>query len=175
MPRIDPDAVLIQQPSVNFGLFLGLASKALGHSPAAAADKTTRELSESEKFLSCLAAFREDDAPVGFNLSLLAHVSFSMFVGAHRDDLTDIVEFGNMPFVAAETELDEFRVAVMTGTLAQWRDAVRCGLTVAAPEHVRRCYTKIMSQFERAGLAPVWRDLERKSDRVGFLLEDKRK
>ena len=51
-----PDCVLIQVPSVDFRTFIGLTHKVMGRSPAAAADASHRELSDAERFLSCLAA-----------------------------------------------------------------------------------------------------------------------
>ena len=57
-----PDAVLIQEPRIDFTTFLGLSHKMLGYSPAAAADASRRELTDAERFLSCLAALKDPDA-----------------------------------------------------------------------------------------------------------------
>ena len=64
-------------------------------------------------------------------------------------------------------------VAVLTGTLAQWRDAVASGTDEATPPTVRTCYSKILLLFDRAGLTSVLSNFERTTapDRSGFLLE----
>jgi hypothetical protein len=60
-----PDAVLIQVPSIDFRTFVGLSHKVLGRSPAASSDACRRELSDAERFLSCLAAMRDERHPWG--------------------------------------------------------------------------------------------------------------
>ena len=98
-----PDAVLINKPSIDFTTFLGLSYEALGYSLAAKADASPRDLSDAERFLSCLAAIRDPKAPVGLFPSLLAHVSFSIFVAADERDMLDILQcVCRMPFVVAE-------------------------------------------------------------------------
>ena len=51
---MNPDAVLVQVPSVDFRTLIGLTHKVMGRSPAAAADASRRELSDAEKFLTAL-------------------------------------------------------------------------------------------------------------------------
>ncbi|REJ65611.1 MAG: hypothetical protein DWQ31_16865 [Planctomycetota bacterium] len=172
-----PDAVLIQQPAIDFTTFLGLSHQMLGYSPGRAADSTRREFSDAERFLSCLAALRDEHAPAGITPNLLAHVSFSVFIAADERDLLDVLEAASgMSFVTAETLARGVHAAVITGTLNQWRDAVKTGTSVAREHAVRACYCKVMVLFERAGLAQVWADFTKKSttDHL-FYLEDKRK
>ena len=89
-----PDAVLIQVPSIDFRTFIGLSHKVLGRSPAASSDACRRELSDAERFLSCLAAMRDERAPVGLSPHLLKHVSFSAFIGADERDMLEILQLG---------------------------------------------------------------------------------
>ena len=125
---MNPEVLLITTPAVNFRAFLGACLQVLGYSPARSADASPRELSEPEKFLSCLAALRDQKAPAGLAPNLLSHVSFSVFVVADERDMLDILErCAGMPFVTAETTVRGVTAAVVTGTLAQWRDAVAAG------------------------------------------------
>jgi len=169
------EAVLITGPATDFSTLLSLTHHALGYNLASAADASPRKMTDAEKFLSCLAAFKEEAAEITPNL--FSHVSFSVLVIASQRDLLDILERAGMPFVSAETTVAEINVAVLTGTLAQWRDAVASGTNEAASPTVRTCYSKILLLFDRAGLTSVWNDFERRTalDRSGFLLEDKRK
>jgi hypothetical protein len=91
---------------------------------------------------------------------------------AEERDLLNILErTSGMSFVRAETTAPNVNLAVLTGTLAQWRDAVVSGTDEATPPIVRTCYSKILLLFDRAGMS--WNNFERHSapDRNGFLLK----
>ena len=172
---MNPDCVLIQTPSIDFRTFIGLSHKVLGRSPAAQSDACRRELSDAERFLSCLAAMRDERAPVGLSPHLLKHVSFSAFIGADERDMLEILQLAAMPFVVAETIVRGVQAAVVTGTLAQWRDAVVSGCSKGVPSPVRRCFNKLHGLFVAAGLN-VWQDYtpHGTADQTFLLLEDKR-
>jgi hypothetical protein len=164
------EAVLITGPAIDFTTLLSLTHDAFGHNIASAADSSHRKMVDAEKFLTCLAAFKEEDGEV--TPSLLSHVSFSVLVIADERDLLDILErTSGMSFVRAETTAPNVNLAVITGTLAQWRDAVVSGTDEATPPTVRTCYSKILLLFDRAGLS--WSNFERRTapDRSGFILE----
>ena len=173
---MNPDAVLIQVPSIDFRTFIGLSHKVLGRSPSAPSDACRRELSDAERFLSCLAAMRDEQAPVGLSPHLLTHVSFSAFIGADDRDMLAILELcGGMPFVAVETIVRGVQAAVVTGTLSQWKDAVVSGCSKGVLTPVRHCFNKLHGLFVAAGLN-VLRDFTPRStpDQTFLLLEDKR-
>ena len=107
--------------------------------------------------------------------SLLTHVSFSLFLAADEGDMIDILQSSaGMPFVMANTMANNVKIAVITGTLAQWRDAVTSGSVPSALTPVRQCFNKIYALFEAVGL-DVWTGFRAKSapDQT-FYLEDKR-
>jgi hypothetical protein len=169
------DAVLIQQPSIDFAKFLGLSHKMFGYSLAASADANRRKLSDSERFLSCLAALNDQKAPVSLPPHLLTHVSFSVLLAADERDLLDTLQYcAGMPFCVADTILRGTQAAVVTGTLAQWRDAVISGCQPEAESTVRLLFNKILAIFESANLK-VWTDCGRKQSTDNtLLLEDMR-
>ncbi len=171
-----PNAVLVQVPSIDFGTFLGLSQQALGYSPADEVDANPLERSDAEKFLTCLAALREQHAAIGFLPSLLGHVSFSILAAADDRDMLDILQAASgMHFVVADTLHRGVQLAVITGTLAQWRDAVATGSARDTEFNVRAFFNRVMTLFEAAGLN-VWRDFDHHTlpDRT-YYLEDKRK
>jgi hypothetical protein len=170
-----PNVVLIQQPSIDFSTFLGLSHQALGRSPARAVDASNRKHSDTERFLSCLASLRDSKATIGLTPNLLTHVSFSVFIAADERDLLGLLEAAaGMPFVQAETNQQYVNIAVVTGTLAQWRDAVKSGSSPNVEPNVRICFNRILGLFEQAGLN-VWTDMVKKPLGPTFLLEDKRR
>lgn len=166
-----PDAILIQQPAIDFGHFLSISNDALGYSPAAASDASPRQQSDAERFLSCLAAMQDEKAAAGMVPTLLNHVSFSALIVADERDLLGIIQAGGgIPFVHSETVRRGVLIAVMTGTLSQWRDAVKTGTNPANDQNIRACYSKLLTLFEQSGLN-VWQDFHHKTtpDRLLYL------
>ncbi len=89
--------------------------------------------------------------------------------------MLDILEYcSSMPFVATDTVARGVQAAVVTGTLAQWRDAVISGCQPDVESSVRVLFNKILGIFESACLN-VWTDCERRpaQDKT-LLLEDHR-
>jgi len=169
------EAILIQQPAIDFSKFIGLSLTMLGYSPASKADASQRPLSDAERFLSCLAAMKDEHAPVNLSPHLLTHVSFSVLLVAGERDMLDILEYcSTMPFVATDTIARGVQTAVVTGTLAQWRDAVISGCQPDVEVGVRILFNKILAIFESANLN-VWTDCKRRTaqDKT-LLLEDHR-
>jgi hypothetical protein len=165
-------AVLITQPCVDFTTFLGLAHKVLGYSPAANVDQSRLEHSDAERFLSCLAALRDPNAPAGITPNLLGHVSYTVLMMTDERDLIDILEASaGMPVVVTETLARNVMLALVSGTLAQWRDAIVSGSTREAEYNVRQTFCQIKSLFEQAGLGKVWKDYQSKplEDNTFFL------
>lgn len=170
-----PVSVLITQPAVDFKTLLVVSHQALGYSIAAASDGSRRDQHPAEKFLSCLAALRDQHAPAGLTPNLLTHVSFSVLIIADEFDTLDILECAaGMPFVTTETQSRGVQLTLASGTLAQWRDAVVTGTRKSGA--VQSLYCQIMSHFEAVNLNP-WSDFNKKwaTDGGLFLLENKRK
>jgi hypothetical protein len=171
------EAVLITGPAIDFNALLSLTHEALGYSIASTVDSSHRKMVDAEKFLMCLAAIQDESAEA-ITASLLSHVSFSILVIAEECDLLEILELtSGMSFVRAETTASNVDIAVITGTLLQWKHAVVSGSNEATAPTVRMCYSKILLLFDRAGLTSVWQDYDRSTtrDRNGFLLEDMRR
>ena len=171
-----PSAVLVVQPVTDFNTLLGLSNQMLGYSIASKVDASRKQHSDAARLISCLAAMRDPAAPAGITPNLFAFISFAVLIAADERDLLDILEVAAMPFVTAETIQRGIHIAVVSGTLSQWRDAVKTGASPTVELNVRACYCKIMAEFEKAGLADAWKDFTSKplKDHT-FYLEDKRK
>ena len=168
------ETALIVGPAIDFTTLLSLAHEALGYDIAGVADTSPRKLSDAEKFLICLAGLKDESAEVTSNL--LSHVSFSVLVIAEERDLLDILErTSGMAYVRAETKARDVNVAVLSGTLAQWRNAVASGTDETTSVTVRTCFSKILLLFDSIGLTSVWSNFERTADRSGYYFEDERK
>lgn len=98
-----------------------------------------------------------------------------MLIIADEFDTLDILECAaGMPFVTTETQSRGAQLSLISGTLAQWRDAVVTGTRKGGAVQVLYC--QVMSHFEAFNLNP-WSDFTKKWSHEGrlFLLEDKRK
>jgi hypothetical protein len=164
------NAVLISEPSIDFATLLGLTHEALGQNVAEAADVSHRKLCPSEKYLTCLATMADSQSII--TPRLLSHVSFGFLVVVDTHELIDILNVAvGMSFVSVPTLMAGCDIIIITGTLAQWRDAIASGTSKATQPTVRACYSKILWIFDQMGLSTVWKDFDRSSDRGGYYLE----
>lgn len=155
---MNPECLLLTAAPVNTDTLAAACQKVLGYSPLRATAVVTRQLSETERFVSCLAAIRDRKAPVGFAANLLGHVMFNVFIVADDRDMLPILEHcAGMVFVIAETTVSGVLAAVLSGTLSQWRDAVIGACSREVGTAVRLAFNKIQAQFKRAGVN-VWDD-----------------
>ena len=170
-----PNAVLITKPNIDFNTLLGLSSQLLGYSPAHRVDEIPFVLSDTQRFLECLAAVHSEEAEASGLPYLLSHVSFSVLAVADTRDMLDILQDASgMPFVVSETEDRAAQLAVITGTLAQWKVSVKSGMSMWSTHNVRVFFNRVMAAFQASDI-DVWRDCERRpmADRTLYL-EDKR-
>jgi len=170
-----PAAIIISRPTVDMATFIGVSHKVLGRSPASNVDACSRPMLDAERLLSCLAVLRDPEARNGLQPNLLAHVAFSLFLVADERDFLDIIECAaGMPVVFTETLVHNVMAAVITGTLGQWRDAVKAGSDSNAEHSVRHCFNQIHGLFVAEGLN-VWSEFkQRPGSEHTFLFEDKR-
>lgn len=166
---MNAEAILITEPAVNFDSFLAACHTALGYSPAESSDSSRRQQSDSDRFLSCLAALHDRYAPTGLAPTLLNHVSFSVLLACNERDLIEVMECASgVHFVATDSVARGVMLAVASGTLKQWRDAVVTGSQ--RDGMVRFLYNRIQVQFEFRGLN-VWTDYNKRFTNNTFLLE----
>lgn len=151
-----PQSVLVTQPSVSLQNLVGACAQVLNHSVSDAVDCSYRSLTDAEKFVSILDAMRNPDAPVGLPEDLLRHIQFSVLTLADSLDIGKMTEICSMPFVTAETKHRDLTVAVMSGTLDDWRVAVIAGTKKSVPMEIRAGFNNIHGLFVAAGLGAIW-------------------
>jgi hypothetical protein len=157
-----PRSIFVAQPAVAFSVLLDTCNEILDHSVTAGIDATARQFSDAERFLSILAAMREQDAPASLAPNLLTQVSFSVLTVSDGADMMDILEAcSGMAFTHAETKLRSILVAVITGTVQQWRDSIVTGTQHLQPT-IRHGFNQLHDLFVQAGLGTVWNDYEQK-------------
>lgn len=170
-----PRSIFIAQPAVAFDSLLMACSETLDYNVTNGIDSTEKKLSDSERFLSILAAIRDPEAPAGLPPNLLTHVSFSVLTISSDVDMMDVLEAcSGMAFTYAETKFQGVLVAVITGTMQQWRDAIVTG-TKHQQATIRIGFNQMHDLFVQVGLGSIWNDYEQKpqDDGTYTLLEYK--
>jgi hypothetical protein len=171
-----PNVLLISKPSIELPTFLSLCEEVLGYSPARSADRAG--LTGAPHLLACLTAFKDQDATPtvkgGRDVYNLIH--FTFVVAADETDMAPILEAMNgMPFALTETRIRGVQVALVTGSLLEWKQAILRGCRQDQPEFIRVCFDKIYLQFQHLGLADAFGRLTKKAQNNGvFYLEDQR-
>jgi hypothetical protein len=168
-----PQSVLIQQPVISMDTLMGACSQMFDHNVAEAVDRDHRKLADAEKFLSVLEAMRQPGAPVGLPPDLMGHVTFSVLTVATTWDMLGFFAVcSGLQQVVADTKERDIVVAVTTGTLGQWRDAVVFGCSEYQNPVIRESFNQLHSVFVSNGLTSVWRDFDQRTstDQQTFLL-----
>lgn len=166
-----PRSVLISKPDVDFDTLINACQQALGRSVSIAVDNTSKKLSSAERFLSILSAIKDEHAGVELSPHLLPHASFSVLTVADDLDILDMVEAcSGMYVVKVETTKRGVIIAVISGTMQQWRDAVVTGSQTFQPDIVRLGFNEIHNLFVGAGLGAVWNDYQQQPLREGYSL-----
>lgn len=172
-----PQSVLITRPAVDFSQLASLSHQALGYSATQNTDGHCRKMSEAEQFISALDAIRDPHAQAGLPPELLAFVDFVVLLVASDRDMQDILSIcSGMPFVINDTQARGVQMAVIKGSLQQWRDAVVGGCSERSQPMVRAGFNHIHRLFIEAELGSVWSDFtpNQRPDKTYLLLEVKR-
>ena len=81
--------------------------------------------------------------------------------------MMDILEAcSTMAFTYAETKMRGCLVAVITGTIQQWRDAIVTG-TQHSQATIRGGFNQMHDLFVQVGLYQIWSDFEQKAQDDG--------
>lgn len=166
-----PQSILIQQPAVDLAQFVGACSQIFDHNVAEGIDKDHRKLHIAEKLLSVLDAMRNPGIPVGLPTDLLEHVTFSVLTVTDLESMIFLLGIcSGLRIVVTETKERDIMVAVITGTLKQWRDAVAQGCHEVQTPTIRAGFNQIYSLFVGQGLGALWKNFRQKPDNNTFLL-----
>lgn len=162
-----PHSIFVAHPAVAFETLLRACQETLDHSVTRGVDNTSKKLSDAERFLSILSVMQDVDSTVGLPPNLLTHVSFSVLTVATELDILDILEAcSGMPFIHAETKLRGTLIAVITGTMQQWRDAIVTG-TQHKQSIIRAGFNQMHDLFVQVGLCSIWNDYEQQPEDDG--------
>lgn len=173
---MNPGVAIIITPKLDLNTLLPLGRELLGYALAKAADGAT--LSEIAHQLACISAFKDEYTPPTVRAAIpylnLFHVGF--FVAADERDMVEILETAGMPFTLKETLARGIDAAIISGSLAQWRDAVKlaCHPKTQLSRGARYAFNVVYKILCKEGLKEIFNDLQvsEQQDHT-FLLEER--
>lgn len=146
--------------NVNWTVYLDTTQELLGHNPARGCDASTSKLSEFAKFTASLAEFKlKTELNAKQTLRTPGpHLNFSFYgflILSSGSTILDLSESVDLEILSSQT-IEKGRLAIVAGTLRQWRDAVIVCCQPQQKERLRRIFNKIKSLFDQLGLSDIW-------------------
>jgi len=174
-----PGVALILTPKLDLSQFLPLSRELLGYSPAKVADGITIPLQELAHQLVCVATFKDEQAKPSVKMATLHFDLFhaGFLIAADERDMVEILEITGMPFTLTLTLARGIDAAIISGSLTQWRAAVRvaCDPETSLSVGARHAFNSIYKILCKHGLKDLFDDLQvtEQQDHT-FLLENRR-
>jgi hypothetical protein len=162
MSRVIP----IAASAVNWQLYIDTAADWLGHAPSRGVDASSSRLSDFAKYTASLVEFstKQEIDPRGVLRGRpgpqLHHTFFSVMVREKHATILRIAEAAGLSVLSSSTGRE--RAAIVSGTLAAWRDAVIVFCHKDTPRDLRELFNEVKRMFDHIGLADIWHDYKRR-------------
>lgn len=152
----------------------------IGYSPLQGVDRLHRDLSTHARYVAGIAGFHnrvDADRPLAAlrdARSILAHLHFGFLIECDSGLILNIRERTNLAVTCSEGGSNGERVAVISGTLDQYRQsAIECCIP-SSPFELIFLFDQLIFFFEKIGLGDIWFDYRKISQRDNiFYLEHK--
>lgn len=105
--------------------------------------------------------------------SLLQHGSFGFLAILDTELLLEIIQTSDLHCTSIPSQTKNIRLAILTGTLEQWRTSIINMCSPTADYELRAIFDMCMLHMEKSGLAPLWWNYQKHnlSDKTFALLE----
>lgn len=176
---MNPGVALVLLTKMDLANFLPLSREMLGYSPAKAADGVPVALQELPHQLACVAAFKDEQAPPVVRTVApqfdLFHAGF--LIAADERDMIEILEIASLPFTYTETTARGVDATIVSGSLSQWRDAVKlaCHPKTKLSRGSRAAFSMIYKLLCKEGLKGMFDDLQATKQSDHTLLLDRKR
>jgi len=164
---------LVQFSNVDIHKLLPIGRQTLDRNLAAQADAAGHD--PPLHHMLCIAAIKSPQARTSQDLRPYANLFHAGFlVVADERDMAEILELAGMPALLVETVERGVLQAFLSGTLAQWHDAVLRGCQGEVTRETREIYNKLYTEFKNLGLSGLFNVTSKPHSRdQTFLLEHK--
>jgi hypothetical protein len=168
---------LIALPSIDWENYLKDVAELTGHSPTSSIDKSRIRWTDLAKYVISLGEFKgRFDPNISFGMPpLLTHLFFSFLAEASTTTIFKIMELTDLAVVSAPRKQPKGRVAVVSGNLKQWKDAIVTALGVKHSSEILWIFKECHQVFCQLGLTSVWHDYRKRPvTKQTYLLEYKK-
>lgn len=152
------ELIPFSQTQVNHNI-LTLVQKILNRSITASLDKKGIEFKDLGSVISALEEFQYEDTDAykaqREGGRSLRHLSVSFLLVTNKETLYEIGVETNLSIIDSIIDNSNM-IAVVSGTLEQWRTTIINGCTELASSVVQQFSTKALQQFEKLGLQRVF-------------------
>ena len=164
---------LVQFSDVDLETLLPLGRQAFDRNLAVEADRQGHD--PPLHHMLCIANMKNPQARTAEDARPYANLFHAGFIVACNDrDAAEVLEVAGMPSVMVETVERGYLALFISGSIAQWREAVLRGCQPEVSRGTREVYNGIYTKFKSLGLAPLFNVKSRPSRRdQTFLLEHK--
>jgi|GEM_PF-3363368 len=162
---------LVQFSDVDLKTLLPIGREAFDRNLAANADSQGHE--PPLHHMLCVAGIKNPQAKTAEDTRPYANLFHAGFLIACNDrDAAEILEVSGMPSVMVETVERGYTALFISGSVAQWREAVLRGCQPEVSRNTRQVYNSVFTKFKSMGLAGLFNVKSKPSRRdQTFLLE----
>lgn len=162
---MQPGVALVLLSKLDLNTFLPLARRLLDYSVSKSADSFT--FPDLAHQLVCIESFKNKQAPPKVTTKYLELFSAGFLIAADEYDMLDILEATRgMPFIVTDTIERGIQVAIIHGSLAQWRRSIKLACEVQTTHAVKYVYNDVYRILCEHGLKNIFDGM-----RVTSLLE----
>jgi hypothetical protein len=151
---------LIAIPSLDWENYLKYVAELTGHSPTSSIDRSIIKWGDMAKYIISLGEFKGDLEPNSTLRTnpLLAHLFFSFLIDTSASTMFKIMEMTDLSVSASIRKNPKGRVAVVSGNLKQWKEAVTTALASKHNPDILWIFKECHQTFCQLGLTAVWSD-----------------
>lgn len=174
---MDDRVIPIAITNVAWQQYLNTVTELLGKSPSRGVDSCSAKLSDFAKYTASLAEFQmgqELDAKriLRTRGPWLQHTFYSFLILTSNTMILKVAEATDLSILS--TKADTYRLALVSGTLDKWRDAVILFCDKSGSKRLRLIFNQIKRAFDQLGLQDVFFEFSLRDAGDGtFLLENK--
>lgn len=164
---------LVQFSNIDLKTLLPLGRQAFDRNLAGEADRQGHE--PPLHHMLCIASMKNPHAKTVEDTRPYLNLFHAGFIVACNDrDAAEVLEVAGMPSVMVETVERGYLALFISGSIAQWREAVLRGCRLEVSRGTREVYNGVYVKFKSLGLATLFNVKSKPSRRdETFLLEHK--
>ena len=173
---VKPHVTFIASSTIRWDTFLKETMDLTGRSPTKGTDASGLNLSDYARFITALGEFRDQRVSNPIDTmqeanAILCHVYLSFLISGSSALIFRVGELTELSMVMAKLADNKGRVALVSGNLRQWKEAV---VELCKVTQTRAVGNIVSGFFFKLGLQYVFSDFNRKTLPTGlFLLEHK--